>query len=65
MQLFFKVGNHHPSGPAPQKTADSRQACWSAHRHPAFVGISTGISSGLVIMSDAATVCGDYKEFED
>ena len=28
-------------------------------------GIWTGISSGLVIMSDAAAVCGDYEEFED
>lgn len=28
-------------------------------------GICTGISSGLVIMSDAAAVCGDYEEFED
>lgn len=28
-------------------------------------GICAGISSGLVIMSDAAAVCGDYEEFED
>lgn len=28
-------------------------------------GIWTGISGGLVIVSDAAAVCGDYEEFED
>lgn len=66
-QLFLKAGNHHPASRGPQETADLRQACWSGQRHPAFMGspgIKTGISNGLVIMSDAA-VCGDYEEFED
>lgn len=67
MQLSLKVGNH-PAGPGPQAMADLRQASWSGQRHPAFMGspgIWTGISSGLVVMSDAAVVCGDYEEFED
>ena len=28
-------------------------------------GIWTGISRGLMVMSDVATECADYKEFED
>lgn len=57
-----------PARPGPQETADLTRACWSDRRRPAFMGspgICAGISSGLVIMSDAAAVCGDYEEFED
>lgn len=66
-QFFLKVGNH-PAGPGPRAMADLKRVSWSSQRHPAFVGspgIWTGISSGLVVMSDAAAVCEDYEEFED
>lgn len=54
MQRCLKVGNY-PAGPGSQAMADLMGSR----------GIWTGISGGLVVMSDAAAVCEDYEEFKD